>query len=89
MLYANRCSLCHGDQAYASGLTPNLRFSPSLGDKETWSAILVDGLLVDNGMPNFEGLLSDDDVEAIRAYVIEEANNGLGKEFYDSDLKSD
>jgi quinohemoprotein ethanol dehydrogenase len=85
-IYANRCAICHGDHAFASGLTPNLRYSAALSDAEFWQEIIIDGILVENGMPKFKGLLSKDEIESVRAYVVEEANNGLDKDFYDTDL---
>ena len=37
-------------------------------------AVVHDGILKDNGMVSFEGSLSKDEIEAIRAYVIQRAN---------------
>ncbi len=82
--YANSCAACHGDQAFASGLTPNLRASAVTKDAELWREVTIEGLLAENGMPNFEGTLDADTVEAVRAYVIAEANSGRDKAFYDS-----
>ena len=82
--YAQKCSICHGDQAYSSGLIPQLRYSAVTKDAELWNEVLLEGTLAENGMPDFGGLLSDADVEAIRAYVISEANSDRGKAFYDS-----
>jgi len=82
--YAQKCSICHGDQAYSSGLIPQLRFSAFTKDAKLWNEVLVEGTLTENGMPDFGGILSDADVEAIRAYVISEANSDRGKAFYDS-----
>lgn len=81
--YANRCGICHGDQAYSSGLVPQLRFSGITKDAQAWSEVLLEGLLAENGMPNFAGRIDSETSEAIRAYVISEANSDRGKEFYD------
>ena len=83
--YANTCLACHGDQAYSSGLIPNLRYSPITGNADAWSTIVMDGALAERGMPNFGKLIDSDTAEAIRAYVIHEANNGLDREFYESE----
>ena len=53
-------------------------------DAELWNEVLLKGLLAENGMPDFGGILSGADAEAIRAYVISEANSDRGKAFYDS-----
>ena len=82
--YAQKCSICHGDQAYSSGLIPQLRFSAVTKDAELWREVLLDGILAENGMPDFKNILSEEDAEAIRAYVISEANSDRGKAFYDS-----
>lgn len=85
--YFSNCSLCHGNQAFSSGLVPNLRYSAITPNAEAWSAIVLNGALIKQGMPNFEGRLSSDEVEAIRAYVISEANSDRDKAFYDSLVK--
>ena len=81
--YARMCGACHGDQAYSSGLIPQLRFSAVTKDAETWNDVVMKGLLAENGMPNFEDKMEPELAEAIRAYVISEANSDRGKEFYD------
>jgi len=82
--YANGCGVCHGDQAYSSTLTPNLRFSAITTDAEAWKSVVLEGALIENGMPNFGGILDADTAEAIRHYVIAEANSDRDKQFYDS-----
>lgn len=69
ILYANNCGFCHGPSAFSSGVLPDLRRSPALDDKETWNAILMQGLLEDRGMVNFSQWLKPEEAEAIRAYV--------------------
>lgn len=81
-IFANNCSACHGDQAYSIGLNPNLRYSTALGDSELWKEIIEGGLEM-NGMPNFKGYLTPEQIEGTRAYVVEEANSSRTKEFYD------
>jgi len=82
--YASRCSVCHGDQAFSSGLIPQLRYSAVTKDAELWNEVVLEGLLAENGMPNFAGKFDKTTSEAVRAYVISEANSDRGKEFYDS-----
>lgn len=82
--YANSCSVCHGDQAFSSPLTPNLRFSPVTTDAALWQEVVFNGMLAENGMPKLGDVYDADTIEGIRAYVINEANSDRGKEFYDS-----
>jgi quinohemoprotein ethanol dehydrogenase len=82
--YANNCIACHGDQAFSSGLVPNLRYSAITTNSEAWSSIVSKGALAKQGMPNFGKVLDAQTVEAIRAYVISEANSNRDKAFYDS-----
>ena len=82
--YANNCGICHGDQAFSSGLVPNLRYSVITTSQEAWSNVVSNGALAKQGMPNFGKVLDAQTVEAIRAYVISEANSGRDKAFYDS-----
>lgn len=86
LAYANHCTYCHGDQAFSSGLIPNLQFSPITPHTDAWKSIVLGGAKASLGMPNFGKVLDADTAEAIRAYVISEANNGLNKEFYESQI---
>jgi alcohol dehydrogenase (cytochrome c)/quinohemoprotein ethanol dehydrogenase len=73
-LFQRYCSACHGDAAIAGALVPDLRMSGALGQSETIRAIVVDGLLHDNGMVSFASEVDADGAEAIRQYVIYRAN---------------
>jgi len=52
-------------------------------DAESWNEVVMQGLLAENGMPNFANRMDTDTAEAIRAYVVSEANSDRGKAFYD------
>ncbi|AGH45885.1 hypothetical protein C427_3777 [Paraglaciecola psychrophila 170] len=80
--YDNNCLVCHGFQAYSSGLIPNLRYSAITNSQQAWNSVVVRGGLAEQGMPNFGKIIDDDTAEAIRAYVISEANSGRNQEFY-------
>ena len=82
--YANTCVSCHGDQAFSSGLVPNLRFSAITTSAEAWKSVVVGGALAAKGMPNFGTVLDEATAEAIRAFVISEANSGRDEAFYNS-----
>lgn len=82
-IYANSCVQCHGDQAFPSGLTPNLRYSAVTADAELWQDVTFNGALAANGMPGFSKAFTAEQMEAVRAYVIDQANNGFDKDFYE------
>ena len=80
--YGTTCSVCHGDHAQSSGLVPNLRYSAITTNAEAFKAIVLGGALAANGMPNFGKVHDEETVEAIRAYIISEANSDRDAEFY-------
>ena len=69
ILFLERCSWCHGYSAIGNGSFPDLRYS-SAATHEIWNSILLEGAYLSKGMPTFAGVLSEEDAQAIRAYVI-------------------
>jgi quinohemoprotein ethanol dehydrogenase len=68
-LFFENCSICHSNQPRS--ITPDLRrMSP--GVHQAFNQILLDGLLVPNGMPRWGDLLSPADADAIHAYLIDD-----------------
>jgi hypothetical protein len=55
-----------------------LRYSGALASKQ-WFSIVRDGMLAPYGMVGFSKELSQQDAEAIRAYVIFRANQSLAE----------
>jgi alcohol dehydrogenase (cytochrome c)/quinohemoprotein ethanol dehydrogenase len=72
-LFDQYCSVCHGQAAVGGGVIPDLRKSPYL-PVAAWYDIVIDGALHLNGMAPFAAVLDRDQATAIRAYVIERAN---------------
>lgn len=68
--FAHRCSACHGMGAVSGGVLPDLRYS-SAEVFEQWDAIVLGGSKMTGGMPGFSDILTTEDSQAIRAYVIE------------------
>jgi alcohol dehydrogenase (cytochrome c)/quinohemoprotein ethanol dehydrogenase len=68
------CGTCHGDAAVAGSLVPDLRHSGALNDAATWRQIIYEGALKDNGMVSFKAVMTPEEIETIRAYVIKRAN---------------
>jgi quinohemoprotein ethanol dehydrogenase len=72
--YSNSCSVCHGAQAVAGKLNPDIRHSVALGDPKLWQAIVHDGTLKQNGMVAWKGQFTPTQIEEIRLYTIKRAN---------------
>ncbi|MEO1321443.1 MAG: c-type cytochrome, partial [Pseudomonadota bacterium] len=73
--YARNCTVCHGPFAASSGVLPDLRWSAYTTSADAWKSVVIDGNLQSIGMVSFADVLSEDDVEAIRAYVVQQAHN--------------
>jgi PQQ-dependent dehydrogenase (methanol/ethanol family) len=73
-LYGTYCANCHGAGAVQVGILPDLRRTPMLQTAEGWEQVVVGGTRQAHGMANFSSVLSKEDAEAIRAYVIQRAN---------------
>ena len=72
--FGRYCQVCHGDSAIGNGFTPDLRVSGTLANADAWKSVIIDGALKDRGMVSFARVLTPQDAEAIRAYVIERSN---------------
>lgn len=73
--YNAHCASCHGNNsARVSSLFPDLRYAGALWTTDGFRAIVIDGVLQENGMVSFRKVLTTDDAEAIRAYVVHAAN---------------
>lgn len=74
--YNNNCSVCHGPSAFSTrpDTYPDLRFSRRLETVNSWNAVVLGGELEDRGMVAFDEILEQGDSEAIRAYIINQAN---------------
>ena len=75
--YHQHCQVCHGPAVISGGALPDLRWSMIAGNKDAWRAVLQDGSLSDIGMVSFAPVLSDDQTEAIRAYVLARAHEDV------------
>jgi quinohemoprotein ethanol dehydrogenase len=69
-----RCVVCHGVDAVAAGVAPDLRSSNVILSADAMSAVVHDGILIPHGMPRFEEL-SRADRENIRQYLRTRAND--------------
>jgi PQQ-dependent dehydrogenase (methanol/ethanol family) len=73
MLYHKTCLVCHGFFAQSEGEVPDLR----LVTPDIWSQydnIVLNGALADGGMASFKDILTKNDVDTIRAYVLHQSH---------------
>jgi quinohemoprotein ethanol dehydrogenase len=66
------CAACHGDAVHSAGLVPDLRYSAMLAP-EAFTSVVRGGALESRGMVSFADVISEEDTEAIRNYVIARA----------------
>ena len=78
--YHRFCGTCHGDSAVSGGVLPDLRYSPALNNEKLWNQIVHDGALQTQGMVSFASVLSQSEIDAVRAYVMSRANQDAAKE---------
>ncbi len=72
VLFMGSCALCHGALAVSGGVLPDLRrMSPAV--HENFKAIVIDGMLADNGMASFGDLFTESEVDDIYAYIVKRA----------------
>ncbi|WP_194745020.1 PQQ-dependent dehydrogenase, methanol/ethanol family [Thermaurantiacus tibetensis] len=76
--YSRSCAVCHGPLAISSGVLPDLRWSAITADRAQWEEVVLKGVLAGNGMVSFAKHLTPAESEAIRAYVLDRANNPSG-----------
>src|SRR5690606_6796506 len=76
-LFTANCSLCHSNQPRA-GL-PDLR-RMNKGVHANFDKIVLEGLLLPNGMPRWDDRLSPEQVRAIHAFLIDEQGKTRARE---------
>lgn len=70
-LFYGRCSWCHGVAAVGTGSNPDLRYADA-ATHSAWNYIVLEGAFFEQGMPSFKGVLSEEEAQLIRAYVIQQ-----------------
>ena len=76
VLYQDLCMGCHGLNAVSGLLIPDLRGSALIHDQSAWDSIVRGGALRAKGMASFETELDEEQSDAIRAYIIQQAIRG-------------
>ena len=72
-LYHTYCVACHGMNAASVGAVPDLRRLPK-PFHDAFKPIVLDGMMAGAGMVGFRDVLSDEDADAIHAWLIERAH---------------
>ena len=72
--YTENCASCHDNGGRVSSLFPDLRYAGPIWSSDAFKAIVIDGVLQQNGMVSFKKVLTPQDAEAIRAHVVRLAN---------------
>ena len=71
--YHKYCARCHGRNASSNGIIRDLRHAaPSV--HQNWNAIVLEGLFEPLGMAGFADVIGEGDAQAIRSYVVSQAN---------------
>jgi quinohemoprotein ethanol dehydrogenase len=69
-LFRSSCGFCHANMPH--GMTPDLR-RMSADTHRAFNSIVLEGALRFRGMPQWDDVFSKEDVDAIHAYLIDEA----------------
>jgi PQQ-dependent dehydrogenase (methanol/ethanol family) len=74
--YNAHCASCHGagNAMRFVSVFPDLRYAGALWSADAFKAIVIDGGLQANGMVSFKKVITAQDAEAIRAYVVHLSN---------------
>jgi hypothetical protein len=76
----DKINVGHGFNAISGGVIPDLRYSPLIGPEQAFDGVVLGGALKDQGMVSFAKVLKPQDTQAIRAYIISEANSAYAEE---------
>lgn len=71
--YGAYCAGCHGGEAISGGVTPDLRHSEVARHPRSFDAVVRQGVLTSRGMVSFAPMLSEEESDLVRRYVIERA----------------
>jgi quinohemoprotein ethanol dehydrogenase len=79
LLFIQYCVTCHGSIGEGGGNIPDPAYSSEATHK-IFKDILLQGLLIKKGMPNFSGKLSESDVTDIHNYILATAKGKTAKQ---------
>jgi PQQ-dependent dehydrogenase (methanol/ethanol family) len=82
--YNRFCFSCHGMSAASSLVVPDLRYlSPER--HEAFESIVLRGALRGNGMPSFDGIMEEQNLDALHGYIISQAHAAYEEQNQPSD----
>jgi quinohemoprotein ethanol dehydrogenase len=74
--YSKFCAACHGDRGATRGSNfPDLTRTPLLHSQEGFDLVVLKGIKSSQGMASFASALTPQDTQALRAYIIDRAND--------------
>lgn len=73
--FTPRLPICH-----TGPVNPDLFRSAVSLDRDAWHAVVMEGVLADNGMISFAPWIDAGQSEAIRGYVLQQANARAGQQ---------
>ena len=74
-VYARNCAACHGERGQTRGANfPDLTRTPLLHTQEGFDQVVLKGVLAQRGMASFAEVLKPTDTQAVRAFIIDRAN---------------
>ncbi|MEX2234460.1 MAG: cytochrome c [Cyclobacteriaceae bacterium] len=74
MLYNKYCAQCHGRMGDKGGAIPNLAYSKAT-TFSIFEHIVLKGMFISKGMPDFSNTLSAQEVKNIKNYILFSAEN--------------
>ncbi|WGM39448.1 PQQ-dependent dehydrogenase, methanol/ethanol family [Caulobacter sp. NIBR1757] len=69
-VFAANCGVCHGASGVSNFSIPDLRYSPAITDAAIFKSIVIDGDRKEQGMVSFASLLTADEAESVRQYLL-------------------
>jgi quinohemoprotein ethanol dehydrogenase len=72
--FTSHCATCHEPPAANRAVFPDLRYSAAINSPDAFNAIVIEGALQSAGMASFKDRMSPEEVQSVRAYLIERAN---------------
>jgi quinohemoprotein ethanol dehydrogenase len=78
-IYARRCGLCHGGALAAGGAAPDLRRSMIPLDTASMTSVLHEGVLRENGMPQFQDVTADE-IVSLQHYIRQATRAAIANE---------
>jgi len=76
-LYNAHCGMCHGPNAIAGSVLPDLRYMSA--EKHGIFAGILAGAYAQKGMPSFMDVLAAEDVDSIHHYLVKRAQDLQGE----------